>query len=84
MHVRWRGIELPAKVILDEKSKSPTFGRFTVEPFERGFGTTVGTRSAGFCFHRSKRAAVTAAASAALNMNSPRCRASLKTSLTSF
>src|SRR5690606_35713391 len=42
MHVRWRGIELPARVVLDEKSKSPTFGRFTVEPFERGFGTTVG------------------------------------------
>ncbi|MCI0364687.1 MAG: DNA-directed RNA polymerase subunit alpha, partial [Phycisphaerales bacterium] len=42
MHVRWRGIELPAKVVLDDKSKSPTFGRFTVEPFERGFGTTVG------------------------------------------
>lgn len=42
MHVRWRGIELPARVVVDEKSKSPTFGRFTVEPFERGFGTTVG------------------------------------------
>ena len=42
MHVRWRGLELPAHVVVDEKSKSPTFGRFTVEPFERGFGTTIG------------------------------------------
>jgi DNA-directed RNA polymerase subunit alpha len=42
MHVRWRGIELPARVVLDERSKSAKFGRFTVEPFERGFGTTVG------------------------------------------
>ncbi len=42
MHVRWRGLELPAQVKLDERSATDTFGRFTVEPFERGFGTTVG------------------------------------------
>ena len=42
MHVRWRGLELPAQVILEERSKTETFGRFSVEPFERGFGTTVG------------------------------------------
>lgn len=42
MHVRWRGLELPASVILDENSATETFGRFTVEPFERGFGTTIG------------------------------------------
>ncbi|MCH8004596.1 MAG: DNA-directed RNA polymerase subunit alpha [Planctomycetes bacterium] len=42
MHVRWRGLELPAHVQLDQRSSSSTFGRFVVEPFERGFGTTVG------------------------------------------
>ena len=42
MHVRWRGLELPASVILDEQSATDTFGRFTVEPFEGGFGTTIG------------------------------------------
>ena len=42
MHVRWRGLELPARVQVEEKSRSQTFGRFIVEPFERGFGTTVG------------------------------------------
>jgi len=42
MHVRWRGLELPASVILEEKSKTDAFGRFIVEPFENGFGTTVG------------------------------------------
>jgi len=42
MHVRWRGLELPARVVVDEKSRTATFGRFTVEPFERGFGTTIG------------------------------------------
>ena len=42
MHVRWRGLELPARVVVEEKSKSDTFSRFIVEPFERGFGTTIG------------------------------------------
>src|SRR5881394_2006074 len=42
MRVRWRGLELPSHVVTDPKFKSDTFGRFFVEPFERGFGTTVG------------------------------------------
>jgi len=42
MHVRWRGLELPATIEIDERSRSATFGRFIVEPFERGFGTTIG------------------------------------------
>jgi DNA-directed RNA polymerase subunit alpha len=42
MRVRWRGLELPAQVIEDVRFSSEDYGRFTVEPFERGFGTTVG------------------------------------------
>jgi DNA-directed RNA polymerase subunit alpha len=42
MRVRWRGLELPNRVVSDPKFKSETYGRFTIEPFERGFGTTVG------------------------------------------
>jgi len=42
MHVRWRGLELPARVDADALTSSETFGRFVAEPFERGFGTTVG------------------------------------------
>lgn len=42
MRVRWRGLELPSRVVTDPKFKSDTFGRFIIEPFERGFGTTVG------------------------------------------
>ena len=33
MHVRWRGLELPASVILEEKSATETVGRFIGEPF---------------------------------------------------
>ena len=42
MHVRWRGLELPARVENNKELGSATFGRFVAEPFERGFGTTVG------------------------------------------
>jgi DNA-directed RNA polymerase subunit alpha len=42
MHVRWRGLELPAKLTIDPNTRTSTFARFTAEPFERGFGITVG------------------------------------------
>ena len=42
MHIRWRGLELPGSVVCDPNSLSSTYGRFVAEPFERGFGTTVG------------------------------------------
>jgi DNA-directed RNA polymerase subunit alpha len=41
MRIRWRNFELPTQVVLDRESRTPTYGRFTVEPFERSFGTTV-------------------------------------------
>ena len=42
MRIRWRGLELPTRVEPDTAVSSNTFGKFIVEPFERGFGTTVG------------------------------------------
>lgn len=42
MRITWRGLELPTKVLRDEAVSSNTYGRFCVEPFERGFGTTIG------------------------------------------
>jgi DNA-directed RNA polymerase subunit alpha len=42
MRVRWRGLELPNSVVKDERVTGQEFGRFVIEPFERGFGTTVG------------------------------------------
>jgi DNA-directed RNA polymerase subunit alpha len=42
MRIRWRGLELPSRIEIDPKSASDTFARFSIEPFERGFGTTVG------------------------------------------
>ena len=42
MRIRWRGFELPTKVVCDESSQKDSYGKFIVEPFERGFGTTIG------------------------------------------
>jgi DNA-directed RNA polymerase subunit alpha len=33
---------MPEKIEIDESSLSPTFGRFTVQPLEKGFGVTLG------------------------------------------
>lgn len=42
MRIRWRGLELPNRVVSDRGSLTDTYGKFTAEPFERGFGVTVG------------------------------------------
>jgi len=42
MRIKWRGLELPNRVIADRATLTDTQGRFYVEPFERGFGMTVG------------------------------------------
>lgn len=59
MHVRWRGLELPAQVVVDEKSRTDTFSRFIVEPFERGFGTTIGNSLRRILLSSVEGAAVT-------------------------
>jgi len=42
MHIRWRGLELPSMVVCDQQTLTSTYGKFYAEPFERGFGTTIG------------------------------------------
>jgi DNA-directed RNA polymerase subunit alpha len=42
MRIRWRGLELPNRVGSDRTTLTDTYGKFTAEPFERGFGVTVG------------------------------------------
>jgi DNA-directed RNA polymerase subunit alpha len=59
MRIRWRGLELPSKVITDPKFKSDVFGRFTVEPFEQGFGTTIGNSLRRILLSSLEGAAVT-------------------------
>ena len=42
MPVKYGKFELPNKIKLDEKDATKYFGRFIAEPFERGFGHTIG------------------------------------------
>src|ERR1700749_1994569 len=42
MRIRWRGLELPNRVVSDRATLTDMYGKFVAEPFERGFGVTVG------------------------------------------
>ncbi|QDT64587.1 DNA-directed RNA polymerase subunit alpha [Calycomorphotria hydatis] len=42
MRIRWRGLELPSRVTPDTDTLTGTYGKFVAEPFERGFGSTIG------------------------------------------
>jgi DNA-directed RNA polymerase subunit alpha len=42
MRIRWRGLELPNRVVSDRTTLTDVYGKFSAEPFERGFGVTVG------------------------------------------
>ncbi len=59
MRIRWRGLELPSRVGRDEQVSNDTYTRFTAEPFERGFGTTVGNSLRRILLSSLEGAAVT-------------------------
>ncbi|KAA1259779.1 DNA-directed RNA polymerase subunit alpha [Rubripirellula obstinata] len=42
MHIRWRGMELPSNLEVDRDTLTASYGKFSAEPFERGFGASVG------------------------------------------
>ncbi|MGE4357420.1 MAG: DNA-directed RNA polymerase subunit alpha [Candidatus Omnitrophota bacterium] len=42
MGVKWRDFEMPKKLILDENTYTDYYGKFIAEPFERGYGITLG------------------------------------------
>jgi DNA-directed RNA polymerase subunit alpha len=42
MRIRWRGLELPSRVVAEKETLTDTYGKFIAEPFEPGFAMTVG------------------------------------------
>lgn len=42
MGVRWRNFEMPKMLMCDEATFTPEYGKFIAEPFERGYGATLG------------------------------------------
>ena len=59
MRIRWRGLELPSRVLRDQQVSTDQYGKFTAEPFERGFGTTVGNSLRRILLSSLEGAAVT-------------------------
>lgn len=59
MGISWKTFEMPRKLACDEKSYSPHYGKFTAEPFERGFGTTIGNSLRRILISSIEGAAVT-------------------------
>ncbi len=43
MGIRWKTFEMPKRLEVDQASLTPTFGKFVADPFERGYGTTIGS-----------------------------------------
>ena len=42
MGIRWRGFELPKRIKVDEETQTDLYTKFITEPFERGYGLTIG------------------------------------------
>ncbi|MDA0803578.1 MAG: DNA-directed RNA polymerase subunit alpha [Planctomycetota bacterium] len=58
-HIRWRDLVLPARVEADQRTLTKTFGTFSAEPFERGYGTTIGNSLRRILLSSIEGAAVT-------------------------
>ncbi len=42
MGIRWKTFETPKRLEVEKSTLTPTYGKFLAEPFERGYGTTIG------------------------------------------
>jgi len=56
----WRGFQKPKRLAVDAETLSETFGKFSAQPFERGFGTTIGNALRRTLLSSIEGAAVTA------------------------
>jgi DNA-directed RNA polymerase subunit alpha len=61
MRIRWRGFELPSRVAPEAESLTSDFGKFVAEPFERGFGHTIGNSLRRILLSSLEGAAITQA-----------------------
>jgi len=60
METTWIGFQKPRRIESERDSLTNTYGRFTVEPFERGFGVTIGNALRRVLLSSLTGAAVTA------------------------
>lgn len=58
--MNWSNLQMPERIELDDASYSNTFGRFTVQPLEKGFGVTIGNMLRRVLLSSLQGAAITA------------------------
>ena len=56
----WKGFQKPKRLEVDKATLTDTYGRFHAQPFERGFGTTIGNALRRILLSSIEGAAVTA------------------------
>ncbi len=56
----WRGFQKPKRLAVDAETLTDIFGKFSAQPFERGFGTTIGNALRRTLLSSIEGAAVTA------------------------
>ena len=56
----WKGFQRPKRVDIDKETATPTYAKFSAQPFERGFATTVGNALRRCLLSSIEGAAVTA------------------------
>jgi DNA-directed RNA polymerase subunit alpha len=56
----WKGFQRPKRVEIDAETLTSTYGKFTAQPFERGFATTVGNALRRCLLSSIEGAAITA------------------------
>src|SRR5918996_555215 len=59
-HMLWKGFQRPKRLEFERETLTDRFGRFYAQPFERGFGTTVGNAMRRVLLSSIEGAAVTA------------------------
>ena len=60
MGVKWRDFQMPKRLDCDESSYTNTYGKFIAEPFERGYGVTLGNSLRRILLSSLEGSAVTA------------------------
>jgi DNA-directed RNA polymerase subunit alpha len=58
--MKWKNLQMPKKPVLDEAVSNDRYGRFSIEPLERGFGLTLGNALRRVLLSSLQGAAVTA------------------------
>ncbi len=56
----WKGFQRPKRVDIDKETATPTYAKFSAQPFERGFATTIGNALRRSLLSSIEGAAVTA------------------------